>query len=1192
MNPEECPLGLNYDFSNMADENQPFSKEIFEDPNNGTKYVIDFLSNYIHIKFKTYATYKISKTAAAWGIVDIENDFIIQFTLKRRGIEYNGSCNVAFGIVSSTQRYGIIVGVNPINENVHVQFNNYHTGIAVDKTIPENNEVIFKYYKSGGNVFYYIDDVLVGNQAFDYHVINPSNRICLLSVYGGFNGSTLHDEFWLSDLYAVSTTQNNICDGIPPAVYYIESTGSNTYPFDTREKAATSFYELFLALNDHLIYELSEGDVVYVNGEVIEPELGTVTNSYLVYGAHIIGTDPLIDKIHLSLNFFEGDGTEGCYFNNLGIFIDGGTLSTLIFNPFEVLNCRLDGDDIALRGIQIDHKHDTKIACNTFINFVGDAIYSSGSGGSTYGDLIFVGNSFDNVGGIFLDFHNGTADKFHFYNNAIDGIESGCMVKIDLTDITIGEFIHSHNRSTYGYEYLLDTVPIPLSSSELVENPDFIGGSPDPLLINSDSPCYHTGRLFEDSVLAIDIIGNSYYLPPSIGAYEPDIPDGEPDGDHDSGCLIGAIRIILDQRYTQDVDIGLYTPVAGNSEFRFSEAQLFGVSKTYNYEMILRDGIGDISSSFDDSIGGNNETINDFSFSIKGTNQFFIRISELSIQLSGKTIEYIEFEGTDIDSDSIAETVMFTGTIEDYEYNEFECRITAKSSFVNKRNKCLAQRASTSNYPDISDEMKDNMVPLTFGRSDPDNGRFFKLPRIEYRNELITNNELLGGYDEPKYMSSFPAAETSTVPSTHLPANKIRLLLTDDGTEDGYNAKSTYDIAGKYIKITAADVTQETCVGVIRKIDDLLLDPVYDGGPDYSQIIMLLSLTEYMPYEIMGHSLNVPGDIFRAFVNVIDILTKYILDYVDCECFISGNDFYTIDDDEMVKVVDVGTGQEVSTVPIYEVSASVYDGDIGNTNSYKILPVESIELYSLPDEDLGEKWELGGTGYYHLHDDYGQDTVGLFVQNGSFVVCHDQISVTGDGNYKDKDYNTSCSYDVSLGLAGEPGHYDYYMALKITLPEIEDTIKFDKMYLGIKGESVVTVDTGEINFNQNKFIVMKRGYYNKITELINVEDTINWEGTVKIDSLPDEYYSNSPNTDNKDFYYNEKTMFSLSGYQQFEMDISDINEYRNIHELIVLFFRHTDEPDSSPVIIEDTITISEMAIIFEKNITTGTELYA
>jgi hypothetical protein len=110
--------------------------------------------------------------------------------------------------------------------------------------------------------------------------------------------------------------------------------------------------------------------------------------------------------------------------------------------------------------------------------------------------------------------------------------------------------------------------------------------------------------------------------------------------------------------------------------------------------------------------------------------------------------------------------------------------------------------------------------------------------------------------------------------------------------------------------------------------------------------------------------------------------------------------------------------------------------------------------------------------------------------------------------------------------------------------------------------------------------------------LINVEDTINWEGTVKIDSLPDEYYSNSPNTDNKDFYYNEKTMFSLSGYQQFEMDISDINEYRNIHELIVLFFRHTDEPDSSPVIIEDTITISEMAIIFEKNITTGTELYA
>jgi hypothetical protein len=652
--------------------------------------------------------------------------------------------------------------------------------------------------------------------------------------------------------------------------------------------------------------------------------------------------------------------------------------------------------------------------------------------------------------------------------------------------------------------------------------------------------------------------------------------------------VIGAIKIPLDQRYTERSDIGLYTPGSGNSELRYSESQLFGVSDTYNYEILVRDGIGEISESIDDQIGGNNATVNDFTFLLKGTNQIILRLLELGIQLSGKSVQYIEFEGTDTDSDSIDEAVMFTGTIEDYSYNEFQVSITAKSSFVIKRNKCLGTRANTTNYPDVSDDMRDKTIPVTFGRSDPDNGRYFKLPQVEYRNTLITNNEILGGYDEPKDMSNFPTAELSGVP---LDANRLRFLLTDEGSQMGSYSKNNYAIVGKYIRITDSDTSQEDVVGTIRKVSARIIDPAAFNYPS-TQLALAVQLVEYLPEHIISYIVNNPAG-FKAFVDVIDALTRYVLDTVYCECFISGIDFYVKEDDAMVSVADVGIVQDDSSIPDYEISADVYNDEIGNTNSFKIIPVESIEPYLIDGGDFSAHWETGGSeqGYEHPHDGEGDDVAGVFIQNGSGTLCADQGVITGAGNYKDRDYTTQYLFNTYLTLANVVDHFDYSIALKVTLPDIDDRVVFDNIYFGLRLTSSTIDDSTDPKLTlASNFRIMYKSYYNRIVTAVE-KTAMNYESIVEIDSLPDDYYTNSPSTDNKEFYYSEETTSKLSGYKTFDLKITDAKTYKNIHEIIILLNRHAEQVGVASY-IDDYVAVFEAAIIFEKNITIGQELYA
>jgi hypothetical protein len=172
------------------------------------------------------------------------------------------------------------------------------------------------------------------------------------------------------------------------------------------------------------------------------------------------------------------------------------------------------------------------------------------------------------------------------------------------------------------------------------------------------------------------------------------------------------------------------------------------------------------------------------------------------------------------------------------------------------------------------------------------------------------------------------------------------------------------------------------------------------------------------------------------------------------------------------------------------------------------------------------------------------------------------------------------------------GGFEYYHALKVTLPEISDDIIFDKIYLGLKVVASIG-STGENDIYDCDFKVYRRGYYNKVENPISLTHTLQANlATFTFDSLPDEYYSTPTANSNKQFYYIEDTEEKKTGYTTFDLQITDRDDYKNIHELVILFKRTRNITTSGLITHTDYLDIFDMALIFEKSITIGSELYA
>lgn len=683
-----------------------------------------------------------------------------------------------------------------------------------------------------------------------------------------------------------------------------------------------------------------------------------------------------------------------------------------------------------------------------------------------------------------------------------------------------------------------------------------------------------TGDLYDggtdpSAIVSTDFVGNDY----GLGGYYPI-------GAHNFAIgkiTIQAIKIKLDKALATQEDIGLYSVVSQLSELRWSEAPLTGAPEAWNHEILAENGIGPITESVDIRTGGNPVNVNDFTFICKGSNQLLLRMKSLGIHPTGLTVELHEFVGLLTDCDSISHDIMFTGIIEDYSYNQFETVFTAKSSFAYKRNKNLGTIITTDNYPDAPESIIGQIVPITFGYSDPDNGRYFKLIRTSFRDQVLRTSDFMPVSGYPPNMSLFPVCY-----KTELSESNVASFLIGDGYWFDNVSKLDYPIVGKYIKVIEGDCEEN--IGKYRQIKERLLDFITIKS-GFSRKGFVLELYDYFP-EVMDGYIIEGSQEYDTFLSVYDIDFKYSMDDVDCIGFVDDLiSVFVLEDDQFLLILRQDITLPNGDVPTIDINPRVLSSDARSAQSFYIMPVENIEPYVNEDSGLTE---FGiSENYVHPLDTGSDPVAGLFAVSSN--QCDSQPSISGAGNFKDKDSTTYWQYNVYLTLPSSSYKFDYLVAFKITLPEIDDDAIFDNVYLGINASSLLGDSSSQATYISN-FMVYHKSYYNRLKTPIDYDD-IKYEFEVLIESLPDDYYDDHPDLSNEQFYVVDKSINHLSGYSLFDLEINSVDEYKNIHELLIIFKRKSNDSGYT-ITMDDYIKFMELAIMFENNLTLSEELYA
>lgn len=215
-----------------------------------------------------------------------------------------------------------------------------------------------------------------------------------------------------------------------------------------------------------------------------------------------------------------------------------------------------------------------------------------------------------------------------------------------------------------------------------------------------------------------------------------------------------AIHIYLDKALYDDAAIGLYEVASANSELRYSDSALAGVTKACSTGFLIRDTMSAISESADTTQGGCVATVSGFDFSIRNTNQLSIRLQELGVNLGGCAIERIEYIGTEADSDSVSATTVFRGEIESFEWTETECKISCVVPELKRR--AILGSKSADGEADI---------PVTFGAMKNPSAPA-RMQRNRQVESILDNTSFFVGSVTPEGAKIFPViAIIGTAPS-------------------------------------------------------------------------------------------------------------------------------------------------------------------------------------------------------------------------------------------------------------------------------------------------------------------------------------------------------------------------------------------------------------------------------------------
>lgn len=633
---------------------------------------------------------------------------------------------------------------------------------------------------------------------------------------------------------------------------------------------------------------------------------------------------------------------------------------------------------------------------------------------------------------------------------------------------------------------------------------------------------------------------------------------------------IFGIKIITNYESINYEAIGLYAVSGGNSEIRYIETELTGLSESWKSGFLFANSFPTFSKSGSFVRGGNTIQLRGSTIRIKNTNrlQAILESDDYKINLIGASVEIVEFRGTD--ESTITETRnIFTGTIDSVKWSSTEMEIEV----VPSRRKLRRSNIVTEG------------IPVTFGKSDPANGRFFKIPRTknidEDLNVLDFTNDINKCY--PKKMNLFPEIDLGGTTSSEL-----RVCCRIGAYDNDIFTTLPDLLIGKYICVEEDNSTENLLSGlnrlIVAYVGNGVVEEIDIDGVHLYSVYVTLDLQDYLPVKPEG---NIDGNhenqVWYKIKNVeieYQVETENVSGFYDSDTgeIVDVPEIYTKEKDRIEKLLSAACDIELSGKKVL-FNPRMIKGDINKIQSLHIEPIKTLSEYTADDlsgwgisdtlklasgfyqYELGEHWSVSN------YSGIGSDTSPVY----------------------DRNHSTYCSYSIDFTSP----LIAYFVAFRFLFPDIPDNLKFDNVYLGIRGNSVI-LGAGLPSFNRGSFRVLTRGHVGRLKTRIDADQVVFHPGTilnaVAIENLPDFYYKTDRQTGNNAFFISQENESALTGLEKFDLGISNHDEYNNITECLVLIKKFLN-PTATNRSGSEVTNIHQLALIFEKNNELGDAIY-
>lgn len=621
--------------------------------------------------------------------------------------------------------------------------------------------------------------------------------------------------------------------------------------------------------------------------------------------------------------------------------------------------------------------------------------------------------------------------------------------------------------------------------------------------------------------------------------------------------LLFGIRITLQDAsspVTPDANIGLYSIASSNSQLRWLQAPVNGVTD-WNWTMLVKGGIGRFTREIDLRAGGNTASPGSCTVKVHNVHKLWILCEDKIIYFPGLKCEIVRF-------DDYSQTVVWVGECQSPSWSLTEFIIPVKRTYSGRISNILTQ-INTDQFPEASSNTMGKTIPATFGKLIPSFSGDGILQRASFAKFVRTlDKEVLDYYSDDFFIGS-GFTKTISFPVTNITDADSRIYICEFRGPGSGAGPLTPD--NTYVKVVDGIGANQ-----IRKII----------GFSWDSTELTFVVEDFFETELVAS-----GD-DRSWVTFFKTYRRYDGDTFKCEGFydkddtalVNGAELYThSDDDGYLQIAPYGYEfQNVSSDNNkISIDPKLFDqGNLDNQNSLLILPVTDFGLCS---DDTLENW--------------GIDPSIIRRENGVYCdIFLDYSFLCPNVSYAtDKNSTTYCNAQYETIFINQGP--SIYNAFVFDLPELPKGFTFSSLYLGIKATGTENGTSGALPLTSNIKILFRKFRYTTTDLSANVDSlNLNPPDINTIDTLPDFYYSNSPATNNEHFFVlDTASAHNRTGYTLIDTGITSKDEYQSYVQGAILI-EALFGAGSSCEFHFDT-SIYELSLMFKKSSDIKSNLY-